>query len=559
MARLIIKAPYLKPIEKSHVEKYIKYIATRDGVEMSENTEKYLPSTKKQQKLIKSLIEDAPDVLNSLEYNDYIKNSNRVNASELINYALENYCVDRKIYVKYISERPGVEKISSHGLFTDEGEYINMSKLGDELINNESNMWTFIISLKREDAERFGYNNAKAWRDLLRSHANDIAYNMHIDSENFKWYAAFHNEEHHPHVHIIAYSTKSNEAYLSKNGIMKIKKSLANDMFRDEIYQNCIEKNIQREKVKSMSSEIVNALVSEINKGIYDNKVIENKLVELSKRLASTSGKKVYGYLKPDVKNIINSIVDELEKDERINQLYDLWYEKKFETIKIYTDNTPKKVPLSQNKDFKSIKNMIIREALDINADTFVSNEGEDHFDDKDEMKIQYKLGKTHYENKEYKQAEECFKNSTLKGNPYASYFLGRIYSTENELKDLNKAVKYFLQSAKAGNSYGYYQLGKIYFYGGEDFESDTSLAMEYLQKASEQGNQYAEQMIYDIQKHKNTIVAGSSLRLLQNLARLIQRRIEDDHKKKQQHGIDRKEQQKINKKKQAHGLKIST
>lgn len=556
MAKIILKSPYLKPTSASHIKTYVNYIATRDGVVSSEDTSKYLESTVKQKELIKSLLKDFPDIKDSYEYQDYIDNPNRENANQLINYGIENTLVDRSIYLKYISERPGVEKISSHGLFTDEGIPIVISKVQEEIANLNSNVWTHIISLKREDAEKLGYNSVEAWKSLLRSHASEFARQMHIPPENFKWYAAFHNEGHHPHVHMVAYSTHPKQAYLTEKGIMKIKSSLANDIFHDDSIHILNEKDLHRDKIKSLSVEIVHAIISDINKSVFDNPIIENKLVELSKRLANTSGKKVYGYLKPDVKNIINSIVDELEKDERINQLYDLWYEKKFETIKIYTDNTPKKVPLSQNKDFKSIKNMIIREALDINADTFVSNEGEDHFGDKDEMKIQYKLGKTHYENKEYKQAEECFKNSTLKGNPYASYFLGRIYSTENELKDLNKAVKYFLQSAKAGNSYGYYQLGKIYFYGEEDFESDTSLAMEYLQKASEQGNQYAQQMIYDIQKHKNTIVAGSSLRLLQNLARLIQRRIEDDHKKKQ-HGVDRKEQQKINEKKQAHGLKI--
>lgn len=386
MAKIILKSPYLKPVSSNHIKTYVKYIATRDGVVPAEDTSKYLEATVKQKALIQSLVKDFPDIEDSYEYQDYVENPNRENASELITCGIENNVIDRGIYLKYISERPGVEKISSHGLFTDEGVPIVISKIQNELENINSNVWTHIISLRREDAERLGYNNVQAWQNLLRCHANEIARYMHIPPENFRWYAAFHNEGHHPHVHMIAYSTYPKQAYLSKEGIMKMKSSLAMDIFRDDSSHYLAEKDLHRDNIKSLSVEIVHALVSDINNGIFDNPEIENKLVELAKRLANTSGKKVYG---------------------------------------------------------------------------------------------------------------------------------------------------------------------------GDNFDNNIPLAIEYLRIASEQGNQYAEQMLYSIQKHKNTMIASSSLRLLQSLARLMQNRIQDDNQKKQ-HGVDRKEQQKINEKKQAHGLRIS-
>lgn len=231
MAKIILKSPYLKPINSKHIKRYVNYIATREGVVFADSTEKYLPATVKQQDLVNSLLNDYPDIKDSFEYEDYQKKPNRQNASELIPYAVESNLVDRKRYVKYISERPGVEKISSHGLFTDMNVPINISELGDEIANSQSNVWTHIISLRREDAERLCYNTVDAWRTLLRCHANEIANEMHIPLNHFRWYAAFHNEGHHPHVHMIAYSTHPKEAYLSREGIMNIKASLANDIF----------------------------------------------------------------------------------------------------------------------------------------------------------------------------------------------------------------------------------------------------------------------------------------------------------------------------------------
>ena len=249
-----------------------------------------------------------------------------------------------------------------------------------EIAESKSNVWTHIISLKREDAERLGYNNAKAWMNLIRSQRNMIAENMKIAPENFRWYAAFHNEGHHPHIHMIAYSTKPNEAYLTEKGIENIKSNLAKVIFCQDLISIYQKQTEHRDRLRAEAKDIVEDLVENINCEIYVSASIQHKLLELADRLSKTSGKKVYGYLKSDVKALVNSILEELANDIRIKKLYDLWYEQKENTIRTYTDEIPDRIPLAQNKEFKSIKNAVIKEALKLNLteDEVEKNENTD-------------------------------------------------------------------------------------------------------------------------------------------------------------------------------------
>lgn len=370
MPRIIMKSPYIKPNSKTHIGNYISYIATRDGVEMADSTQKFMEATLVQKKIINKLLIDYPDSKDLYEYQDYLDKPNRGNADELILRIAEAHAElfgDREKYISYIAQRPRVEKISSHGLFTDGGVPIVLSDVQKEVAESKSNVWTHIISLKREDAERLGYNNAKAWMNLIRSQRNMIAENMKIAPENFRWYAAFHNEGHHPHIHMIAYSTKPNEAYLTENGIENIKSNLAKVIFRQDLISIYQKQTEHRDRLRAEARDIVEDLVSKINSEIYISASIQHKLLELADRLSKTKGKKVYGYLKPDVKAIVDSIGDELANDNRIKKLYDLWYEQKENTIRTYTDEMPDRIPLAQNKEFKSIKNAVIKEALKLN------------------------------------------------------------------------------------------------------------------------------------------------------------------------------------------------
>ena len=384
MPRIIMKSPYIKPNSKTHIGNYISYIATRDGVEMADSTQKFMEATSVQKKIINKLLIDYPDSKDLYEYQDYLDKPNRGNADELILRIAEAHAElfgDREKYISYIAQRPRVEKISSHDLFTDGGVPIVLSDVQKEVAESKSNVWTHIISLKREDAERLGYNNAKAWMNLIRSQRNMIAENMKIAPENFRWYAAFHNEGHHPHIHMIAYSTKPNEAYLTEKGIENIKSNLAKVIFRQDLISIYQKQTEHRDRLRAEARDIVEDLVSKINSEIYISASIQHKLLELADRLSKTKGKKVYGYLKPDVKAIVDSIVDELANDNRIKKLYDLWYEQKENTIRTYTDEIPDRIPLAQNKEFKSIKNAIIKEALKLN----ITEDEEEERENKDE------------------------------------------------------------------------------------------------------------------------------------------------------------------------------
>ena len=370
MAKLVTKFKYLKPNRKVSTGGYAKYIATREGVEKIDDTKKFAPATAKQKNLIEKILKDFPDSKDMFEYADYIEKQNAGSASDFISRVMEDYAYEisgRKAYADYIATRPRAKRFGSHGLFTDDGVQVQLSKVTEELDRHKGNIWTAIISIRREDAQRLGFNTGTRWRDMLRTQTEALAKNLKIPMENLRWYAAFHNETHHPHVHLIAYSTVENEGYLTQKGVENLRSSFAKDIFQQDLLCIYEKQTEHRDKLRAEARDIVENLVSKINSEIYISASIQHKLLELADRLSKTKGKKVYGYLKPDVKAIVDSIVEELASDGRIKKLYDLWYEQKENTICTYTDEIPDRIPLAQNKEFKSIKNAIIKEALKLN------------------------------------------------------------------------------------------------------------------------------------------------------------------------------------------------
>ena len=383
MAKLVTKFKYLKPNRKVSAGGYAKYIATREGVEKIDDTKKFAPATAKQKNLIEKIIKDFPDSKDMFEYSDYLEKQNVGSASDFISRVMEDYAYEisgRRAYADYIATRPRAEKFGSHGLFTDDGVQVQLSKVTEELDKHKGNIWTAIISIRREDAERLGFNTGARWRDMLRTQTEALAKNLKIPMENLRWYAAFHNESHHPHVHLIAYSTVENEGYLTQKGVENLRSSFAKDIFQQDLLCIYEKQTEHRDKLRAEARDIVEDLVSKINSEIYISASIQHKLLELADRLSQTKGKKVYGYLKLDVKAIVDSIVDELANDNRIKKLYDLWYEQKENTIRTYTDEVPDRIPLVQNKDFKSIRNAVIKEALKLipNEDEVESKENTD-------------------------------------------------------------------------------------------------------------------------------------------------------------------------------------
>lgn len=383
MAKLVTKFKYLKPNRKVSAGGYAKYIATREGVEKIDSSQKFAPATSKQKNLIEKIINDFPDSKDMFEYADYLEKQNQCSASDFISRVMEDYAYEisgRKAYADYIATRPRAERFGSHGLFTDDGVQVQLSKVTEELDSHKGNIWTAIISIRREDAQRLGFNTGARWRDMLRTQTEALAKNLKIPMENLRWYAAFHNESHHPHVHLIAYSTVENEGYLTQKGVENLRSSFAKDIFQQDLLCIYERQTEHRDKLRAEARDIVEDLVSKINSEIYISASIQHKLLELADRLSKTKGKKVYGYLKPDVKAIVDSIVDELANDNRIKKLYDLWYEQKENTIRTYTDEMPDRIPLAKNKEFKSIKNAIIKEALKLipNEDEVESKENTD-------------------------------------------------------------------------------------------------------------------------------------------------------------------------------------
>lgn len=368
MARLIVKWRYIKPGNPKQGEHYVGYIATRKGVEIDEDKWKTEPATKEQEKLANRLIKDFPDCKDSFEYREYSETRTKYAATTFIDKAIEENAdrIDRKEnYIGYIAMRPRVEKSGSHGLFSFSDEHIYLSKVAKEVGGHDGIVWTTVISLKREDAARLGYDNMSAWKTLLRSKSQDLSAAMGIPVTDMKWYAAYHNESGHPHVHLVSYST-GKEPYMTRKGLEKLKAAYAHEIFKNDLYETYEKQTEYRDMLRAESKEKISEIVRRINDKRYDNETLELMLKTLAEKLQKHKGKKVYGYLPKNIKNLVNGVVDEIMKDENLQQLYDLWYEQRENVLKTYRDNLPARLPLSANEEFKSVRNAVIAEALKV-------------------------------------------------------------------------------------------------------------------------------------------------------------------------------------------------
>lgn len=489
MARIVTKFKYLKPNRKQSAGGYVKYIATRKGVEKIDDSKKFAPVTVKQQVLIGKLLKDFPDTADSFEYQDYLNNRTIGTASEFISRAIEDNSYEiagRKTYAKYIATRPRAEKIGRHGLFTDDGVVIALSKVQEEIDSHKGNIYTAIISIRRENAERLGYNTGARWRDMLRTQTDVLSDYLHIPRENLKWYAAFHNESHHPHVHLIAYSKVPTEGYLAESGVDKLRSAFAREIFAQDLVSIYARQTESRDKLRADSKSLVAETVSQINSGDYDNPAVEKLLRRLSDKLSRVSSKKQYGYLKAEVKDIVDNIIIELSKDERIAKLYDIWYDHREEVLRTYTDTLPKRIPLVDNDTFKPIKNHVIDEALRIKSESLYDEE----FDSTMDSTVSI-LETVPEEPDEDTKAADSVEADKLK-NSNAMFRLGKKYLREDYSGyDPLKAVDYLEKASDAGNSYAQFLLGKLYLQG-DVIGNDSELALRYLTEAAENGNDMA-------------------------------------------------------------------
>ena len=489
MAELIQKCGYIKA---GGGGAYMKYIATRDGVEIITGETSV---TKNQQELISNLLRDFPDVKDLFEYTDYVEKPSSLSASSFITAAIDSNAhsvQDGDIYMKYIATRPRAEKHDGHGLFGAE-EQVDLDTALFKLQLHKGNVWTIIYSLRREDAERLGYNNAEKWRDLLLLHSAQFASVMGIPQDKFHWYAAYHDEGSHPHVHMMIWSESQHQGFLTKEGAVTLRSKLTNEIFKQDLHELYVQKDLSYKELTSQARETMSSLLKKMQGQVCDSPVIEQKMQELVIALGTAKGKKQYGYLPKSVKEIVDSIVDELAKQPEVAACYGTWNKLRDELERYYKDKPREHLPLSAQKEFRAIKNMVIWEAENI------------------------RLGVTSFEDGETENdpvSVEELEESAVRGDTRAMYRLGKLcFSGEHVEKNTATAVAWFRQAAEQGDSYAQYVLGKLYLQGRE-VPQEREEALRWLEFSAAQGNVYAQYLIdrMDAQREPSIILAATKL-----------------------------------------------
>ena len=440
-------------------------------------------------------------------------------------------------YLEYMAERP-----RSHGLFSADSP-ADLEKTMEEINGHTGLVWTFVYSLKREDAHRLGYENSESWRKLLLAHQIELAQAMKISPKNFRWCAAFHDEKHHPHIHMMVWSANPKQGFLTEKGIEKMRSQLSNEIFRDELLSLYQQKDLSYSQVRDAAVETMGRLIREMETGLCHSPVIAEQMETLSKMLEDHKGKKVYGYLKKPVKTQVDAIVDELSKIPEVAECYEQWNQLRDELERYYKDVPREHLPLSQQKEFKAIKNMVIREAEQLRLGTFTFEDAsmrdevdEDQdavyfaWDSNWQMTEAYQSAKEvleEYENPESEKAEQVqvleqlwqrgfslsayqlgkcwrdgrgvlpddeqaelwFRRAAEAGYDFAQYALGKLLQSQ---KRMDEAVSWYGKAAAQGNSWAAYRLGKLYL-EGKAVPKDVPKAVGYLTFSAEQGNQYAQ------------------------------------------------------------------
>lgn len=593
MARLIVKSPYIKCGGGNSAGGYMRYIATRERVELIQDDR---PPTRKQEQLIAKLVKVFPDARELDEYADYQEHPTKANASTFISQALEENWSDVQKsdgYMKYIAMRPR--------------------------------------------AERLGYDNAGAWRTLLRAHRNDIAAAMNIPPQDFRWYAAFHDEGDHPHVHMMAWSAKPGQAYLSQDGIRQIKSKLTNEIFQQDMLHLYEQKTVSRDQLVREARQAMRELVQQMRTRICDHPEAERLMQELALQLETVKGKKSYGYLPKKQKALVDEIVDQMEQLPTVAECYEKWWELQSQVEDFYSEKERRRPPLSQQKEFRQIKNAVIQEAETIRlGEITFEDDTLDHSDEvgKDEnvswdfwtlrmdvqdeysslaerddavesmrelaengdVHAQYFMGKLYldgslvipdseaamnwlhkastvgYAPAQYALGKlllsddvsvhdseagiQWLEHAAHNGNHYASYRLGEEYLKGDSVrKDTRKAMAHIYSSAQAGNPHAQYLLGKLLLQG-KVIEQDKEEGIQWLTLAAEQGHSYAQCLLERQSASTAPEVFLAVTRLLHHMANIFQ----DNSLPQSGTGLihaDRKLREQLREKRLAHGHKV--
>ena len=527
-----------------------RYFATREGVQLLKDDNAHLPATKKQQKYIQRLLRSFPEAKELPEHEDYATEPNRQTAFDLIEQIHEDFVEpmgSRENYLDYVSNRPGVKSLGEHGLWNADGKVTSLENAIAEVAQHQGNVWTPIISLSRQNAERLGYTDLENWQALINASITDIAKGYKIHPDHLRWYAALHEKEKHLHVHMVIFSTDPKEGFLTKQGIRSIKSALVSTIYRNDRLHIYEKKDHQRSILQQEAEEQMASLIGQMSTGTLQNGKLELLVTDLAKRLQEVSGKKVYGYLPPRIKRIVDEIVDELSKDERVAAAYALWQDFREQLCIDYNQTPPQRVPLSQQKEFKTVRNMVIRETLRLSEMNFTFED--DTMPDEPEPEEPpapsaqspaqtiyqqahfYQRAKTvlndadadpgekamalvtlrrlweegytiaaHQLGKAYRDglgspvdreaAAEWFQKSTEAENDCSAYALGKLLLEQGEF---SQARIWLQKAATQNNQYAQYRLGKLLLIGADDIPKDVDAAIRHLKESAVQGNQFAQ------------------------------------------------------------------
>lgn len=293
-------------------------------------------------------------------------------SGKYINYIAKRERVDKSVNTKkveinlnYIATRPHVEKVGEYGLFGSE-DYVDLNKARNDIVNHKGIIWMPIISLRREDADRLGYNNAVAWRNLIRSKQFEIAEAYNIPVKDLVWYGAFHDEGHHPHIHMIVYNKNPDSEYLSRKNCNDIRAMLTKTIFKDELKQLYDEKQTFRDRIIDEVKEKIREFKVDIG-GVSDE--FAEAFNELKFALNGYSGKKNYQFISPNQKEKVDSIVKIVCNDDNLQELYRQWCQIQLALLKYYHKNPQECFDvLEKNKNFeRRLQNAVLKSALEDN------------------------------------------------------------------------------------------------------------------------------------------------------------------------------------------------
>ena len=527
-----------------------------------------------------------------------MRNQTQESASEFIRQAREDFAVpmsQRENYLDYVSHRPGVELRGEHGLWTSGGKVENLSEAVREVAEHPGNVWTPVVAIRRQDAERLGYDNAENWRALVNASLCDIAKGYKIHPDHLRWYAAFHEKEKSVHIHMVVFSSDPKEGYLTPDGIRQVKSAFARRIFQQDLMHIYEQKTAYRNQLQQNAAEAMQELIRQMRDGTLENPQLEDQIEALARRLRTVRGKKVYGYLPPEVKLMVDGIVDVLAADEHVAKAYDLWNEMRESICRTYSEHLPERLPLSKQKEFKPVRNMVIREALLlVQQEEGIAEEPQreadlrhvQHAAESGDPAAMCDLSDLLMKQRRSSEALYWLEQSARNGDPRGQYVLGTWYlkrgNVQNALrwltaaadlgsstaqyrlgvlylkgeqveKNLELAVRYLTASAECGNQYAQYTLGSLYR-SGNGGSRDEALGREWLSRSAAQGNPYARHLL-DHPDQNWTTVVQSVIRLLYHMSRIFEDNCKTDamHRGLQ---IDRKRRRQLRERRLALGHK---